>query len=91
VIALPPSPGGVQLTIACPVAGVAVTAVGADGVVRTVGVTELEGVETGPEPFALEASTVNVYAVPGVRPLIVTPVAGGLPVTAVGVCGVWPM
>ena len=39
----------------------------------------------------LEAVTVNVYAVPLVRPETVAAVAGGEPVTVVGVCAVAPM
>jgi hypothetical protein len=45
---------------------VAVTAVGAPGTVD--GVTEFDGDEVGPLPMTLVAVTVNVYAVPFVRP-----------------------
>jgi len=59
VIALPPfDDGAVQLTVACPLPAVALTPVGAPGVEP--GVTELEGVEAGPEPIALVAVTWNV-------------------------------
>ena len=37
------------------------------------------------------ARTVNVYAVPGVSPVTVVLVAGGVPVTVFGVCAVAPM
>lgn len=46
---------------------VAVTAVGAVGTVA--GVAGADGVEAGPMPAGLVAVTVNVYAVPFVRPL----------------------
>ena len=56
-----------------------------------VGVTGLDGAEAGPVPIALVAATVKVYAVPLVSPVTVVLVAGGLPVTVVGVCAVVPM
>jgi hypothetical protein len=56
-----------------------------------VGVTELDGAEAGPVPTELAAATVNVYAVPFVKPVTVADVAGGLPVTVIGVCAVEPM
>jgi hypothetical protein len=49
------------------------------------GVTELDAVDAAPVPTALVADTVNVYAVPFVNPPTVALVAGGLPVTVVGV------
>ena len=55
------------------------------------GVTAFDAAEAGPVPTALVAVTVNVYAVPLVSPLTVALVAGGLPVTVVGVCAVVPM
>jgi hypothetical protein len=55
------------------------------------GVTAFEAADAGPVPAALVAVTLNVYAVPFVRPLTVAVVAGGLPVTVVGVCAVVPM
>src|SRR6478735_5989329 len=54
------------------------------------GVTALDAAEAGPVPTALVADTVNVYAVPLVRPVTVAVVAGGLPLTVVGVCAVDP-
>jgi hypothetical protein len=48
---------------------VAVTPVGAPGTVE--GVAEAEAVEAEPVPDAFVAVTVNVYAVPLVRPVIV--------------------
>src|SRR5436305_6632269 len=55
-----------------------------------VGVTAAEAAEAGPVPMALVADTVNVYAVPLVRPATATEVAGGLPPTRVGACAVPP-
>ena len=49
------------------------TAVGASGTVR--GVTDPDAVENAPLPAALIAVTLNVYAVPFVRPVTVTDVA----------------
>ena len=72
-------------------AGLALTLVGAAGAVAPLGVTELECADTGPLPLPLTAWTVNVYAVPGVRPVIVVLVAGGEPVTVVAVWAVDPM
>ena len=83
--------GAVQLTSACEDAGRTVTPVGAPGAVAAVGVTEFDGADTAPEPLELEACTVNVYAVPAVSPVIVAVVAGGDPVTVVGVCAVEPI
>ena len=56
-----------------------------------VGVTAFEAADAGPVPTALVAATLNVYAVPLVRPVTLAVVAGGLPVTVVGVCAVVPM
>src|SRR5215831_16053642 len=61
--------GAVQLTVAWAFPAVAVTAVGAPGTVA--GVTALDAAEAGPVPAALVAVTVNVYAVPLVRPVTV--------------------
>ena len=55
------------------------------------GMTALEAADAGPVPTAFFAATVKVYVVPLVRPLTVAVVAGGLPVTVVGVCAVVPM
>jgi hypothetical protein len=60
VIALPPLPGAVQLTAADPLPAVADTPDGCPGTVGAVGVTALDGEETGPVPTALVADTVNV-------------------------------
>jgi hypothetical protein len=74
VIALPPLlAGAVQLTVADALPPVAVMAVGAPGTVA--GVTLLDGLEAGLVPIALVAVTVNVYAVPLLRPLTVADVA----------------
>jgi hypothetical protein len=56
-----------------------------------VGVTAFEAADTPPDPFALDACTVNVYEVPCVSPRIVTLVPGGEPVTVVGVWAAPPM
>ncbi len=67
MIALPPvEPGGSQFTVACVLPGVAVGVPGALG--SETAVTELDAAEAGLSPFALVAFTVNVYAVPTVRP-----------------------
>jgi hypothetical protein len=58
VIGLPPFEGAVQVTTADPAPGVAVTPVGAAGVVA--GVTALDGTDSGPVPTPLVADTVNV-------------------------------
>src|SRR5215470_3142389 len=55
------------------------------------GVTGFDGAEAGPVPMALVALTVKVYVVPLVSPVMVLLVAGGFPVTVVGVCAVLPM
>ncbi len=60
-MALPPlEAGAVQLTVACPLPGVAVTAVGAPGTVELLGVTLFDGADAGPVPTAFVAVTVNV-------------------------------
>jgi hypothetical protein len=94
VIALPPFDGAVQLTLAEPLPAVEATFVGAAGAVGdtgAVGVTELDGLELGLVPTAFVAVTRKVYAVPLVRPGIVTPVDGGDPVTSVEGCAVVPI
>ena len=55
------------------------------------GVTAFDAAEAGPVPIAFVAVTTNVYAVPFVSELTVVDVAGGVPVTVVGVCAVAPM
>ena len=69
----PLADGAVKLTVACPLAATADTPVGAPGTVA--GVAAADGAEAGPVPDALVAVTVNVYAVPFVRPLTVQLVA----------------
>ena len=91
MIGLPLALGAVQLTWAWLVAGLADTPVGAPGAIEPVGVTEFDWADTGPVPLLFAAWTVNVYAVPAVRPLMVVLVAGGAPVTVVGVWAVDPM
>ncbi len=54
------------------------------------GVTALDAVDAEPVPTPLVADTVNVYAVPLVRPVTVVEVAEPL-LTCTGVCAVVPM
>ena len=72
------------------VAAVAETSVGAVGGVAPVGVTALDSSDAGPEPFAFEAVTRNVYCVPPVSPVTVASFAGGEPVTTVAGCASAP-
>ncbi len=58
VIWLPPLDGALQVTLADPLPPIAVTPVGAEGVVA--GVTALVCSEGGPAPTELDAVTVNV-------------------------------
>ena len=67
MMALPPSAGTVQLTVAEALPGTALTPVGAPGTVA--GVTALDGLDGGPVPVPLVAVTVKVYGVPLVRPV----------------------
>src|SRR4051812_16538953 len=60
------------------------------GVLTVPGVTALEAAEAGDVPIAFVAVTLKVYAVPLVSPVTVAVVAGGLPVTVIGVCAVVP-
>jgi hypothetical protein len=83
-------PGAIQLTCASLLAGSADTFVGADGAVAAIGTTEFDAADTGPEPIGLDACTVNVYVVPAVNPVTDAVVAGGDPVTVVGVCAADP-
>src|ERR1035437_3034199 len=74
VIAEPPLlTGAVHDTTAWAFPGVAVTAIGAPGTV--LGVTAALALDAGEVPAALAAVTVNVYAVPLVRPVTVAVVA----------------
>ena len=74
MIALPPLlTGAVKLTLACALPGVAVAPVGAPGTAD--GVTRFETADGEPEPTALAATTVNVYAVPFVSPVTTCVVA----------------
>jgi hypothetical protein len=67
-MALPPLlSGGVKLTVACAFLPVAVTFVGGPGTVT--GVTLFDGADGTLEPAPFVAITVNVYAVPLVRPV----------------------
>ena len=79
VITEPPSlTGAVQLTSASASPAVAITAVGAPGTV--LGVTAALSNDAGERPTTLVAVTVNLYAVPLVRPVtvrLVAPAAAG--------------
>ena len=78
MIALPPLlTGAVKLTLAVVLPGVAVTDVGEPGTVA--GVTEFDGADAALDPAIFIATTVKVYAVPFVRPVI-TCVVDVLPV-----------
>ena len=71
VIGDPPvEDGGVKLTVAWALPGVAVPIVGAPGTVAA-GVTEFEAEEAVPVPTAFLAVAVNVYTVPLVSPVTV--------------------
>jgi hypothetical protein len=61
--------GAAHVTDACPLPGVALTLVGDPG--TAAGVTLLEAADAGPVPDQFVAVTVNVYAVPFVKPLTV--------------------
>jgi len=70
VIAEPPlEPGAENVTVAWPFPRVAVPIVGASGTVA--GVTEFDALDAVLVPTLFVAVTVNVYAVPLVRPVIV--------------------
>ncbi len=68
VIGLPPVLPGVKVTVAWALPAVAAAAVGAPGTVADDGVTEFDAPDGELTPRALVAITVNVYAVPLVRP-----------------------
>jgi hypothetical protein len=74
VIGEPPVEDAVNVIVAWPLPAVALTLVGALGVVA--GSTELLVPEIEPAPIAFVAVTVKVYVVPLIKPLIVI----GLPV-----------
>jgi hypothetical protein len=89
VIGLPPLVAGAdQLTEASAVPAWALTFCDALGAAPAVGVTEFDAAGAGPEPFGFDAVTLNVYALPGVKPLTVVLVTD--PDTDVGVCAVEP-
>jgi hypothetical protein len=91
VIGLLPLLGATQLTVIEPFPAVAVTAVGAaGGLSGRDGVTALEGAEGGLLATPLFAETVKVHVVPFVSPVIVAVLAGGDPLTTVGVWAVEP-
>jgi len=91
VIWLPPLDGAVQDTLAVVLPGVATTLVGAEGTVAGPTVTGLEAADWGPDPTALVAVTLNVYAVFGVSPVRTVDVTGGEPLTCTELWAVDPM
>jgi hypothetical protein len=66
----PPLKPGVHDTVAAPLPGTAVGAVGAEGTVDGVAETEI-GIERGPLPSPFVAATPKVYDTPFVRPVTV--------------------
>jgi hypothetical protein len=74
-MAAPPLLAGAEkLTVACALPPVAETETGAPGTVA--GVTLFDAADAGPVPTELAAVTVNVYAVPSVRPLTTSGLPG---------------
>ena len=71
VIPEPPLAGAAHDTVAEPLPAVADTPVGVPGAVGPDGVTALDAADSGPVPIAFVALTLNVYAVPLLRPVIV--------------------
>ena len=67
---MPSETGAVHASATCPFPAVAEPSVGAPGATGANGVA-VRAFEAGPVPTALVAVTVNEYAVPFVRPLIV--------------------
>jgi hypothetical protein len=76
--------GAVNVTEACAFPAVAVPIVGAPGTVTVAGVTLFEAADAAPVPTELVAVTINVYAVPLVRPLTVIGLAVAVPVRLPG-------
>ena len=74
--------GALNVTVASPFPRVAVPMVGASGAVA--GVTLFEAADADPVPTAFVAVTVNVYAVPLVRPITVIGEAPPAPVNPPG-------
>src|SRR3954467_11827656 len=89
----PSAAGAVHVTRACWDAAAADTPLGADGGTAVSGVAAFDFGDSGPEPFGLDAVTVNVYVVPVCRPVTFVVVSGGEPMTvfAATVCAVAPM
>jgi hypothetical protein len=82
VIALPPLlAGAVNVTVALAFPAVAVPMVGGPGTVAaTLGVTLFDAADAALLPITLTALTVNVYAVPFVRPVTLIDVHGAVQV-----------
>jgi len=70
IVLFPSLAGAVNVTVACPLPGVALTLVGALGTVALDGVTGAVATEDALVPTALLAVTVKVYAVPLTSPVI---------------------
>ena len=87
----PPSGGAVHDRLADAFPATAETPVTWLGTVAGTGVTGADAAETDPVPTLFVAATVNVYAVPLVRPPTVVVVEGGLPVIVVGAWATPPM
>jgi hypothetical protein len=85
VIELPFACAGVHDTAADAFPAVAVTFVGASGVVA--GVTGLDDADAGPVPWSFVADTLKVYVMPLERFGTDVEVAGGEPLTIVSGCG----
>ena len=82
MIAEPPVFGATKATEAEALPRVAVGLAGADGTV--LGVTAFDAALAAPVPMAFVAVTVNVYAVPLVRPVTVSGDAAPVPVAPPG-------
>lgn len=79
-VGTPPVPAGTTVIVAWALPTTTVGAPGVSGGTFTVGVTLVEAVDAEEEPAPLLAVTVNVYDVPGVRPVTGHEVAGGVTV-----------
>lgn len=91
VIGLPPLFGAVHETAAVLSPADATTPVGVSGATAALGVTAFEFGDAVLLPTELVAYTVNVYPVPGVRPVMIWLVGGGEPATVTAGCALEPM
>jgi hypothetical protein len=83
--------GATHDTNASELAGLATTPDGTPGTLPAIGVTAFEAPDTAPAPAEFDAWTLNVYAVPAVKPPTVADVPAGAPVTDVGDCATDPI